>query len=83
MRQDNQINSQLYRVQITAAFQRFAPDIGIIDPWMLNPDSVNYEEAKARHTFLSMTRKVQEADLMIAYLPHASMGTAMEMWGSV
>ena len=79
-RGDDQIDSQAYRVQITQAFQKQAPDIGIIDPWALNPDSVNYDADKARNTFITMTRKVQEAHLMIAYLPRMSMGTAMEMW---
>jgi nucleoside 2-deoxyribosyltransferase len=79
-RGDDQIDSQLYRVQITEAFQKCAPEIGLIDPWALNPDSVNYDEATARNTFHTMTRKVQEADMMIAYLPRMSMGTAMEMW---
>ncbi|PID86713.1 MAG: hypothetical protein CSB13_02875 [Chloroflexi bacterium] len=79
-RQDNQIDSQSYRTQITEAFQKYAPEIGIIDPWALNPNSVNYDAERARHTFHTMIRKVQEADLMIAYLPAMSMGTAMEMW---
>ena len=79
-RGDDQIDSQLYRVQITEAFQKCAPEIGLIDPWALNPNSVNYDEDTARNTFHTMTRKVQEADLMIAYLPRMSMGTAMEMW---
>jgi len=79
-RQDDQIDSQTYRTQITDAFQQYAPEINMIDPWALNPNSVNYDEATARHTFHTMTRKVQESDLMIAYLPRMSMGTAMEMW---
>lgn len=79
-RQDDQIDSQTYRVQITKAFQKHAPEIGIIDPWALNPNSVDYDADTARHTFITMTRKVQESDLMIAYLPRMSMGTAMEMW---
>ena len=79
-RQDDQIDSQTYRVQITEAFQKSAPEISMIDPWALNPDSVNYDADRARNTFITMTRKVQEADLMIAYIPRMSMGTAMEMW---
>ncbi len=79
-RGDDQIDSQLYRIQITEAFQKHAPEIGLIDPWALNPNSVNYDETTARNTFHTMTRKVQEVDLMIAYLPRMSMGTAMEMW---
>jgi hypothetical protein len=79
-RDDDQIDSQTYRVQITETFQKHAPEISLIDPWALNPDSVNYDADTARHTFITMTRKVQEADLMIAYIPRMSMGTAMEMW---
>lgn len=79
-RDDDQIDSQAYRVQITETFQKYAPEISMIDPWALNPDSVNYDADTARHTFITMTRKVKEADLMIAYIPKMSMGTAMEMW---
>jgi hypothetical protein len=79
-RHDDQIDNQTYRVQITEAFHKYAPEIIVIDPWALNPNSVNYDEETARSTFYAMTRKVTEADLMIAYLPSVSMGTAMEMW---
>jgi len=79
-RLDNQIESQDYRQRITAALQTAVPDVKIIDPFALNPDSVNYNEEQARHTFLTMTKKASEVDLLIAYLPKVSMGTAMEMW---
>ena len=38
------------------------------------------DERKARRTFLDMTALAGTADLLIAYLPTVSMGTAMEMW---
>jgi len=79
-RLDDQIDSQSYRLQISAALQTHIPGVSILDPWALNPNSVSYDEEKARHTFLTMTREAAKADLMIAYLPHPSMGTAMEMW---
>jgi hypothetical protein len=79
-RLDNQIHEQDYRVKITQALQEHHPDAHIVDPWALNPNSVNYDEALARHTFLTMTASAGEADLLIAYLPTVSMGTAMEMW---
>lgn len=79
-RRDTQIESQSYRVQITAALKKQIPDVRIIDPWAENPNSVNYGDEQARHTFLTMTNKASEADLLIAYLPLPSMGTAMEMW---
>ena len=79
-RRDKQIDPQDYRVILGEALQTHVPDVSIIDPWALNPGSVNFDEAQARHTFHTMTRKVREADLLIAYLPKVSMGTAMEMW---
>jgi hypothetical protein len=79
-RLDNQIHAQDYRTRITTALRTHVPGVHITDPWELNPDSVNYDEQRARHTFLSMTRLAGEADLLIAYLPTISMGTAMEMW---
>ncbi len=79
-RRDNQIESQDYRLRITSALKSAYPDVEITDPWALNPNSVNYDSERARHTFLTMTKKASEVDLLIAYLPRVSMGTAMEMW---
>ncbi|MCB8982846.1 MAG: hypothetical protein H6659_03400 [Ardenticatenaceae bacterium] len=79
-RLDDQIDSQSYREQIAAALQTHVPDVSILDPWALNPNSVTYDEERARHTFLTMTREAAKADMLIAYLPQPSMGTAMEMW---
>lgn len=79
-RQDLLLDDQNYRVQITQALRTHLPQVEIIDPWAANPDGVHYEEERARHTFLTMTQKAGEADLLIAYLPKPSMGTAMEMW---
>ncbi len=79
-RLDNQIESQGYRKRITEALQTAVPDVEIIDPFALNPNSVNYDEEQARHTFLTMTKKASAVDLLLAYLPKVSMGTAMEMW---
>ena len=79
-RLDDQVDDQNYRMRITEALQRHLPDVHISDPWALNPGSFNYDEARARRTFLDMTTLAGTADLLIAYLPTVSMGTAMEMW---
>ncbi len=79
-RQDTQIESQHYRIQIGTRLRQLIPDVQLIDPWAENKNSMSYTEEQARHTFLSMTNKASEADLLIAYLPLPSMGTAMEMW---
>lgn len=77
---DNQISDQDYRLRISNALKKNIPDVRISDPWALNPGSVDYDLVKARQTFLEMTALAGEADLLIAYLPTVSMGTAMEMW---
>ena len=79
-RQDHLIDSQNYRVRIAQALEAHLPDVKITDPWSLNPESVDYNLAQARQTFESMTSQAAEADVLIAYLPEASMGTAIEMW---
>lgn len=79
-REDKAVESQSYREQITAVLQEHYPQITITDPWVLNPVGIDYDEARARELFLSLTRRASEADVLIAYLPQISMGTAMEMW---
>jgi hypothetical protein len=79
-RLDDQIDEQGYRLQIAQALQAQFPGVTLIDPWALHPDSVNYDHDQARQTFLTMTKRASDADMLIAYLPKMSMGTAMEMW---
>lgn len=79
-RPDPSIDSQDYRVQITSALQTHIPNVDIVDPWALNPNSIYYADQQARHTFLTMTKLASDVQLLIAYLPKPSMGTAMEMW---
>ncbi|MCP5098467.1 MAG: hypothetical protein GY943_23195 [Chloroflexi bacterium] len=80
IREDRFIESQDYRVRLTQVLQAHVPNVEITDPWALNPNSVNYDDEQARHTFVTMTKRAADADVLLAYLPVASMGTAMEMW---
>jgi hypothetical protein len=82
VRSDHLIDDQDYRVQITQALEKNLPGVAITDPWALNPGSYDYEADRARRTFLTMTTAAAEADVLIAYLPRPSMGTAMEMWSA-
>lgn len=79
-RQDDLIDSQNYRLRIVEALQSHFPHTKVTDPWALHPESVAYDLEQTRTTFFSNTALAGEADLLIAYLPHASMGTAIEMW---
>jgi len=79
-RHDDQLDNQTYRVRITEALRAHLPGVTITDPWAMHPNSVNYDEETARRTFLSLTKQAGKVDLLIAFLPVPSMGTAMEMW---
>lgn len=79
-RHDHLVDDQDYRLAITRALERHVPDVRITDPWEGNQDSVSYDLDAARHTFFTNTARAGEVDLLIAYLPTASMGTAIEMW---
>lgn len=79
-RTDRLLEAQDYRQKISQALQRMSPEVEILDPFALHPNSVSYDEETARNTFLHLTKLAGTADLLIAYLPKPSMGTAMEMW---
>jgi nucleoside 2-deoxyribosyltransferase len=75
------IHDQSYRAAIGVAIKACFADAEIIDPIELHPDAgLSYGPEKARQTLLDMTEEAAQADVLIAYLPQASMGTAVEMW---
>jgi len=79
-RMDRQIDRQDYRQRIAAALVEHVPGVRIIDPFELNPGSVDYDGDRVKETFKVNTAKAADADVLIAYLPTASMGTAIEIW---
>ena len=74
------IHDQDYRNQIAAIVLDRHPDVEIVDPLKLHPDSVTYTRERAVETFLLSLDRAARADVLVAYLPRASMGTALEMW---
>ena len=79
-RQDLHITSQNYRDQIAALIREHIPQAEIIDPNQIHPDGVNYDRELAKKTLIEMAQRAAEVNCLIAYVPEASMGTALEMW---
>jgi len=79
-RQDRFIEDQAYRQAIAAAVRSYDPAAEIVDPNELHPHAVDYEDKQARATLLELIGVASRADLVVAYAPRASMGTALEMW---
>ena len=74
------VHDQDYRSQIAAIVNRHHPDVEVIDPFGLHPDSVSYTRGQAQRVFLDILDRVATADVLVAYLPEASLGTAVEVW---
>jgi hypothetical protein len=74
------IHDQDYREVIAGIVRRYHPGVAIVDPLALHPDSVHYGREEAVQTFLAMLEEAAAADVLIAYLPEASLGTALEIW---
>ncbi len=78
-RQGQDIHSQNYRDRVKSLIGNCYPDIEIFDPVENHENSVEYSDEQAHSTFFNHLKIIDTCDLMIAYLPLASMGTAIEM----
>jgi len=79
-RQDRFIEDQTYRQAIAAAVRSYDPAAEIVDPNEIHPSAVDYGDKQARATLLDLIEMASQADLVVAYAPRASMGTALEIW---
>ncbi len=73
------IVDQSYRNAIGEALLAKWPELEVIDPLVLHPNSVEYDDEAARTTLFALVMLASSCDLVIAYVPQASMGTALEM----
>ena len=74
------IHSQDYREEIISAVISVFPDAVIFNPFEGHENSIDYDDAKGKETFFKAIEEIKKCDLMIAYLPQASLGTAVEIW---
>ena len=77
---DKGIVDQSYRQEIATALQARWPDVEVVDPFVLHPNSVEYDDVAAKETLFALAELAARSDLVIAYVPTASMGTALEMY---
>ncbi len=73
------IVDQAYRNAIGDALLAKWPELDVVDPLVLHPNSVEYDDEAARETLFALVTLASSCDLVIAYVPQASMGTALEM----
>ena len=73
------IQGQDYRQVIYEAVKTRYPEAEIYDPFRVFPDSVTYDDERAKKTLFVIAEQAASSDIVIAYLPEASMGTGLEM----
>ena len=76
------IEGQDYRREVAQIVQRHIPGVEVLDPFELHPDSVGYSPEQARRTLLELVELAGRVDVLVAFVPSASMGTAIEMWNA-
>jgi len=74
------LHDQDYRCRLRALLTKHLPHAEVYDPLADHKDSINYDDDRGRRVFLDHNRMCGETDLLLAFVPEASMGTAIEMW---
>lgn len=75
-----EVHGQDYRGAIREIILASHPGAEVVDPWELHPESPSYDAERGKRTFLELIEEAGRADIVVAYLSEASMGTAIEMW---
>ncbi len=76
------VHPQEYRAEIAALLRKSFPGAEVFDPVAEYPDSIAYDDAKAGAAFFDLMDRAGRADVLIAFVPEASMGTAIELWNA-
>lgn len=75
-----ELHSQEYRTRLKEMLERYVPESEVYDPFAKHTDSVNYSDELGRKVFLGHNYLCREMDVILAFIPEASMGTAVEIW---
>jgi len=74
-----EIHEQDWREPLKRALADHLPDAEVYCHYSEHPHSITYDLPDIRRTLAEGNRRAAACDLLIAYLPGASMGTAIEM----
>jgi len=74
------VHDQDYRNRIKRLVAAHFPEADIYDPVADHGNSIEYDDATGREVFFRHNLMCREVDVLLAFVPEASMGTAVEMW---
>ncbi|MBQ2821977.1 MAG: hypothetical protein IJF17_10400 [Thermoguttaceae bacterium] len=75
-----ELHSQEYRTRLKEMLKKYVPDSAVYDPFEKHTGSVNYSDELGKKVFLGHNYLCREMDVILAFIPEASMGTAVEIW---
>lgn len=76
------IHDQVYRGDIAAMLRAAFPGADIFNPTDAYPDSLSFDYETGKNAFFDLMNRAGQAKVVIAFLPEASMGTAIEIWNA-
>lgn len=76
------VHPQTYRMEIAELLRKSFPEAEVFDPVLEYPDSIGYDDAKASAAFFDLMDRAGRCDVLVAFVPEASMGTAIELWNA-
>ena len=74
------VHDQDYRRHLKKLLAEHFPEAEIYDPREKHTKSIGYHDTTGRAVFFHHNRMCREVDMLLAFVPEASMGTAIEMW---
>jgi hypothetical protein len=74
------LHAQDYRARLRELLTEHVPGAEIYDPLSDHRNSLEYSELRGKEVFFHHNRMCREVDVLLAFVPEASMGTAIEMW---
>ena len=74
------LHDQAYRARIARLLESHFPNADFYDPRADHAESLAYDDARGRSVFFRHNHMCREVDVLLAFVPEASMGTAIEMW---
>jgi hypothetical protein len=77
---DLAVHKQSYREDLRRLVEEYLPDAEVYCPVSLHPESPSYDDDMASKVLEESVEAAKASDLLIAYVPEASMGSAIELW---
>ncbi len=77
---DTSMHEQDYRSRCKSLLESHYPNADVYDPLENHEESIAYNDETAQNVFYQHNRLCREVDVVVAFVPEASMGTAIEMW---